>query len=572
MLFSYIRKYIPLFIIAALCMTLEVFMDLLQPNLIRIIVDEGVLMGDVQLIIRIGIIMLLVTFIGALGGSTNNVFVHISSQSVGNNIRKDAFSKIMTFSFPQMDRMGTGSLVTRVTNDITQIQNFLSVFVRSIIRNGFMVVGAIFFMYRLYPGFGLTVLMALPVMFLIMVICLSRANPYFDRLQKSLDQVNSILQEDITGLRIIKACVKEIYEKLRFNKANDELIRNQLKIIVIFAFLNPVLNSIIYLITAAILVMGSYQVRDGVLMPGAVMAALTYTMRLLHGVLMVVMIFQNISRGLVSWKRLKEVLTTEPEIVDGERCDGDGSHGELEFRNVSFSYPTSDRPTLEGIDLTVHRGETLGILGSTGSGKTTLINLIPRFYDVTSGEILIDGVNIKEYRLESLRSKVSLALQKSELFTLSIRDNISWGDRSASAEEIVESARIAQADQFIEKLEDGYETQVEERGMSLSGGQKQRIALARATLKKSEFLILDDATSALDLKTEADFFSSLSKARPEVTKIIVAQRIASVLHADRIIVLENGHIAASGKHRELIESSPIYQDIYYSQQGKEGLV
>ena len=552
MLLSYIRRYLHLFIIAALCMTLEVFMDLLQPNLIRIIVDQGVLMGNVQLIVRTGTIMLLVTFIGALGGSANNVFVHISSQGVGNSIRKDAFSRIMTFSFPQMDRMGAGSLVTRVTNDITQIQNLLSVFVRSIIRNGFMVFGAIFFMYRLYPGFGLTVLAVLPFMFLVMGICLSRANPYFDKLQRSLDQVNTILQEDITGLRIIKACVKELYEKVRFNKANDELIRNQLKIIVIFAFLNPVLNSMIYLITAAILVMGSYQVGSGVLM--------------------VVMIFQNISRGLVSWHRLREVLTAEPEIKDGPRSDGDGSRGELEFRNVSFSYPTGERAILDRIDLVVHRGETLGILGATGSGKSTLVNLIPRFYDVSSGEILIDGVNIKEYRLESLRSRISLALQKSELFTFSIRENISWGDRSASLSEIEESARIAQASEFIKRLEKGYETQVEERGMSLSGGQKQRIALARATLKKAEFIIMDDATSALDLRTEADFFAALSKARPDVTKIIVAQRIASILNADRIVVLDGGRIAASGRHSELMEKSEIYQDIYYSQLGKEELV
>ncbi len=572
MLFSYVKKYLPTFILAGICMALEVLMDLLQPNLIRIIVDQGVLMGDVQMIVNIGIIMLLVTFFGALCGSSNNVFVHLSTQNVGNNIRKDAFTKIMSFSFPQMDRMGTGSLVTRVTNDITQIQNFLSVFVRSIIRNGFMVFGAIFFMYRIYPGFGITVLIALPFMFLIMALCLSRANPYFDTLQRSLDEVNSILQEDITGMRIIKACVKEMYEKVRFGKANDDLIMNQLKILFIFAFLNPVLNSVIYLITAAILVIGNYQVQQGVLMPGAVMAAITYTTRLMHGVLMIVMIFQNISRGLVSWKRVKEVLTTRPDIVDGERSEGDGSTGELVFRSVSFSYPGNEERTLSDIDLEIHRGETLGILGSTGAGKTTLIELIPRFYDVTEGEILLDGVDIREYRLEALRSKVSIALQKSELFTLPIEENISWGDRSASREEIETSARIAQADDFIKKLEDGYTTMVDERGMSLSGGQKQRISLARAALKKAEFLILDDATSALDLKTEADFFTSLEEKRPEVTKIIVAQRIASVLHADRIIVLDGGRIVANGKHSDLMASSPIYRDIYYSQIGKEGSV
>ena len=300
------------------------------------------------------------------------------------------------------------------------------------------------------------------------------------------------------------------------------------------------------------------------------MAAVTYTTQMLNGVLMLVMLFQNISRGLASWKRIKELLDSEPELKDGSFDGGSGRQGEIEFRDVSFAYPGAARPVLEHIDLTVRQGETVAVMGATGCGKTTLVNLIPRFYDVTKGAVLVDGVDVREYHQQALREKVSITLQKAELFTVPIMKNIAWGRPAAPMEAIVSAAETAQADEFIRATPDGYHTVVAERGMSLSGGQRQRLSIARAVVKSAEILIFDDSTSALDLKTEANLYHSLQKSRPDATKIIVAQRIASVRQADRIVVLENGRISAVGPHEELLANCKVYQDIYYSQLGEEG--
>ncbi|WP_298034185.1 ABC transporter ATP-binding protein [uncultured Dysosmobacter sp.] len=376
------------------------------------------------------------------------------------------------------------------------------------------------------------------------------------------------MQEDISGIRIIKACVREAYEKARFGKANDALVRTQLRVLVIFAFMNPAVNALMYGVVAVILYTGFFQAASGSVTPGDVMAAVTYTTQLLNGVLMLVMLFQNISRGLASWKRVKELLNSTPELADGS-FDGDTKRrGEIEFRDVSFTYPGAARPVLEHIDLTIRQGETVAVMGATGCGKTTLANLIPRFYDVTEGAVLVDGVDVREYRQRALREKVAIALQKAELFTVPIGENIAWGKPGASAEEIASAAEAAQADGFIRSTPEGYDTVVAERGMSLSGGQKQRLSIARAVLKRAEILILDDATSALDLKTEADLYRALEEKHPGTTKIIVAQRIASVRRADRIVVLENGRLAAVGTHEELLAGCKVYQDIYHSQMGE----
>lgn len=485
-------------------------------------------------------------------------------------MRKDCFRRIMTFSFPQLDQFGIGSLVTRVTNDITQVQNLVSQFVRGMIRTSLLMFGSIYFMFRLNRDFGLIVLCAFPFIVGCLAFCLWKANPLFSKLQTQLDAINAIMQEDVSGIRIIKACVKEIYEKLRFRKANDELIKTQLQVLVIFAFMNPVINALMYIVVAVILLAGSFEVADGAATPGTIMAAVTYTTQLLNGILMLVMLFQNISRGLASWKRVKEVLNSEPELKDGVFDGNTSLRGEIELRDVSFSYPGTDRMVLEHINLIVHKGETVAIMGATGCGKTSLVNLIPRFYDVTSGAVIVDGVDVREYRQNALRSKIAITLQKSELFSTTIRDNISWGAPDASSENIKEAAVTAQADKFISAASDGYESMVAERGMSLSGGQRQRLSIARAIAKNAEILIFDDSTSALDLKTEADLYYAMQKANPGTTKIIVAQRIASVRRADRIVVLENGRIAAVGTHEELLESCGVYQDIYHSQIGKDG--
>lgn len=574
-MWNYVKRYLLYAALAALFMVGEVSMDLVQPEIMSRIVDEGVLglnnggTGSLSLIWKLGIWMIGLVLFGGLCGSLNNAFVHISSQNIGNEIRKDCFQRIMTFSFPQLDKFGTGSLITRVTNDITQVQIFVSLFVRGMIRTAVLMFGSMYCMFRLNRDFGFIVMCAFPLIVGCLIFCMVKAGPLFVRLQAQLDAINEIMQEDVSGIRVIKACVREIYEKVRFGKANDELIRTQLRVLVIFAFMNPVVNALMYLVVAVILLTGSFEVGSGKVTPGVIMAAITYTTQLLNGILMLTMLFQNISRGLASWKRLKEILYSEPQLMDGKWDDKTDKHGEIEFRDVSFAYPGTDQSVLEHISITVHPGETLAVMGTTGCGKTSLVNLIPRFYDATAGSVYVDGIDVREYKQKVLREKISVVLQKSELFNTTICENIAWGKPDAKLESIREAATVAQADDFINASPKGYHTVVAERGMSLSGGQKQRVSIARAIVKQAEILIFDDSTSALDLKTEADFYNALQEISPESTKIIVAQRIASVRRADRIIVLENGRIAGCDSHEKLLKSCKAYQDIYYSQMGEE---
>ena len=569
-MFKYIKKYFFFAIIAALFMFGEVSMDLIQPQIMSRIIDEGVLgVGGLKIIYRLGLLMTVLVIFGGLCGCLNNVFVNISGQNIGNEMRKDCFKKIMSVSFPELDKLTTGSLITRVTNDITQVQNFLSQFVRGMLRTFLLMFGSMYCVFRLNFTFGLIVLGAFPLILGCLYFCMMKADPLFMKLQAKLDRVNAIMQEDISGIRLIKACVREKYEKIRFGRANDELTDIQLTTLIIFAFMNPVINALMYVVIALILILG-YSGKAAT--AGSIMAAVTYTTHLLHSILMTVMLFQNISRGIASWKRVKEILNIEPKIKDGNKNFPNISNnkcGEIEFRDVSFSYSNDNNQViLSNINLKINRGETVAIMGATGCGKTSLVNLIPRFYDVTGGAVFINGVDVREFSLKDLREKIAFVMQKSELFSTTIKENIAWGCPTASFEEICKAAVTAQADDFINSTPNKYDTVVAERGMSLSGGQKQRLSIARAVLKNAEIIILDDATSALDLKTEADFYDALHKLNPETTKIIIAQRIASVKNADRIIILENKKILAQGTHSELMETCKAYQEIYNSQMGE----
>uniref|UniRef100_UPI00402A1E06 ABC transporter ATP-binding protein n=1 Tax=Lachnospira sp. TaxID=2049031 RepID=UPI00402A1E06 len=569
---KYLKKYWLFTMLAPLFMIGEVSMDLIQPELMSHIIDDGVLginsggVGNLDIILGTGIRMVLLVAAGGVCGVMSGVFANLSAQQFGNDVRKDTFKRIMSFSFEQTDKFSTGSLITRVTNDITQLQNFVMQCMRGFVRTSMLFIGGIVCMIGLNIQFGLVIACALPFIVICVIYFIAKSNPKFTILQKKLDKLNNIMQENVSGSRVVKAYVKEDYETERFNKANDELVGTQLDVLLLLSYMTPVMNIILNLSVVAVIKVGGIQVMDGSATPGNVMAAITYCSQVLNAVMRMTMIFQTASRGVASQKRIMEILNCEPAIKDGAYDGETIVKGKVEFRNVSFAYPgNEDASVIEDFNLVISPGETIGILGATGCGKTSLISLIPRFYDVTKGAVLVDDVDVRNYKLEVLRDKIAVSLQKSEIFTASIADNIAWGLPDATPDNIAAAADTAQAAQFINNRKDGMQTIVSQGGHSLSGGQRQRVAIARAVIKPAEILIFDDATSALDLKTEAELYSNLGKNKKDITKIIIAQRIASVKNADRIVVMDNGKLADVGSHEQLMITSSIYKDIYDSQ-------
>lgn len=569
---KYLKKYWLFTMLAPLFMIGEVSMDLIQPELMSHIIDDGVLginsggVGNLNIILGTGIRMVLLVAAGGVCGVMSGVFANLSAQQFGNDVRKDTFKRIMSFSFEQTDKFSTGSLITRVTNDITQLQNFVMQCMRGFVRTSMLFIGGIVCMIGLNIQFGLVIACALPFIVICVIYFIAKSNPKFTILQKKLDKLNNIMQENVSGSRVVKAYVKEDYETERFNKANDELVGTQLDVLLLLSYMTPVMNIILNLSVVAVIKVGGIQVMDGSATPGNVMAAITYCSQVLNAVMRMTMIFQTASRGVASQKRIMEILNCEPAIKDGAYDGETIVKGKVEFRNVSFAYPgNEDASVIEDFNLVISPGETIGILGATGCGKTSLISLIPRFYDVTKGAVLVDDVDVRDYKLEVLRDKIAVSLQKSEIFTASIADNIAWGLPDATPDNIAAAADTAQAAQFINNRKDGMQTIVSQGGHSLSGGQRQRVAIARAVIKPAEILIFDDATSALDLKTEAELYSNLGKNKKDITKIIIAQRIASVKNADRIVVMDNGKLADVGSHEQLMITSSIYKDIYDSQ-------
>ena len=576
----YLKPYWLFALLCPLAMILEVSMDLLQPTLMSDIVDNGIL-GDaaadenLRYVLITGLKMLVFSLIGCFGGIASAAFGTAAAQKMGNDLRKDAFAKVMHMSFQQTDKFTTGSLVTRLTNDITAIQEFVAMSLRMFVRTGMQFIGGIAVILTLNVNFGIVLVISLPVQLIAVAIIMKKASPLFSIVQSRLDKVNSVVQENVSGARVVKAFTREEYEINRFDNANTDLMTTNLKVQKLLATLNPILMIIMNASVIAIIMIGGFQVEAKAMQVGEVMAAVTYITQILMSVMMVGMMFQQVSRSAASMKRVNEVLSTNPVISDGHKSADSDNSGTVEFRNVDFSYPgSSGKPVLSGIDLKAEKGQMIAILGSTGCGKTSLVNLVPRFYDATKGDVLVDGVNVKDYDVDTLRSKIGVVLQKSELFSGTVAENIRWGCDTATDEEVKTAAKIAQAEEFIDGFNDGYDTMISEKGASLSGGQKQRMAIARAIIKKPEILIFDDSTSALDLSTEAKLHKALRENLSGVTVIMIAQRIASVMRADKIAVLENGSICAFGTHKELMESSSVYRDIYYSQmkQGEEEAV
>lgn len=590
-LLKYLKKYWYFALLAPIFMIAEVTMDMLVTNkmgtMIDIVNSYGPTSDNNQFlntIVSNGIIMLALVLIGVVSGILSGVFANLASQKFANDLRKDLFSKIMHLSFQQSDDFSTASLVTRVTNDVTAVQTMIAMAIRMFIRSLSMFILGIVFTLQISKQFMIVLAVALPLEILIMVFFVIKAFPMFSIVQTKLDKVNSVVHENLTGARVVKAFSKEDYEYNRFVEANDTLTSITLKVNKLMAIIMPLFMLIVYAGMIAIYYIGANSQFDAMLYlenfatsidpkisVGEMEKATTYIMMIMSSLLMIGMTFANMARAAASGKRINEVLET-PDII----CDGNldvktlKETGTIEFKNVDFAYPNASASVLENINLKIEKGETVAIVGATGSGKTTLVNLITRFYDVTKGEILVDGENIKNYKLVDLRNKIAIVLQKAELFAGTIKENIKWGNPNATDEEVEWAANIAQAIEFIDSKEKKFDEYVEEKGTSLSGGQRQRLSIARAIVKKPEILIFDDSTSALDLVTEAKLYKAMRDNIADTTKIVVAQRIATAKNADKIVVLDGGTIIAYDTHENLLANCEIYQDIYNSQLKREG--
>lgn len=576
---SYVKRYWWSALLAPSLMFLEVFMDMLLPNQMQEMVDFAIPSGNLGYIATIGLKMLLFAFLGLVGGVLSGVFTNYTGYKFANDMRKDLFDKIMDLSVIDATEFSTGSLITRVTNDVTQIQNFVSMALRMFIRALSLFVLGIIFTIRINSIFGVVIAIALPVEILIMLIFMKKVFPHFGKIQKELDEVNVIVHENVTGARVVKAFSKEEYEKERFVDANNTYTHTLLTINKYSALLMPVLTLIIYVAQEAIYYLGGTRIiafydhleADLNITIGQISAATTYITMICNALINLGMIFTHIGRAMISVRRVNEILDCPLDIVDGDKDISEiEANGLIEFENVSFGYPKSKSKVLDNISFKINKGETIAIVGSTGCGKSTLVHLLVRMYDTTEGSVMIDGVNVKDYKLHQLRDKIAIVLQKSELFAASLADNIRWGKPDATIEEVIEAAKIAQAHEFIFNKPMGYDEFVEQKGMSLSGGQKQRLSIARAIVKKPEIIIFDDSTSALDLLTEAKLYEAMRQKLGNVTKIVVAQRIATARNADKIMVLDNAKIVAFDTHDNLMLSSDVYRDIYNSQLKKEG--
>ena len=568
---SYLKPYWFIAMWSPIFMMGEVLIDLELPTIMAEIVNEGIINGSgMDVIIPLGIKMLIYVILGGIFGVGAAFFASYASQNFGNSLRKSAFSKVMALSIEQTDKFTTGSLVTRMTNDISMVQQFVATALRMFFRSPIFFIGGIIKAIALNAKFGVVIAITIPIQLVVVLFVVFKVRPMFDAVQKKLDKVNSVVQENVTGARVVKAYVREEHENERFDAANKDLSGTMFKIQRLMALMNPVMMIVLNFAVISLIVVGGNHISTvGGILVGDIMAAVTYISQILMSMMMISMLFQSFSRASASSKRIEEVLDAEPVVAEGNISIAEnGEKGHIVFENVSFRYPDSPEdsaPVLSNIDLDIKQGENIAVLGATGSGKTTLVNLIPRFYDVTGGKILLDGKDVRDYSFEELRSKVALVLQKSELFSGTVAENLRWGNPDATDEELKKAAEIAQADSFIESFGEGYDTMIAEKGASLSGGQKQRLSIARAILKKPEIIIFDDSMSALDLKTSAKLSSALRAEMADTTVITIAQRVASVMNADRIIVLDGGGISAIGTHKELMENSDVYRDIYNSQ-------
>lgn len=578
---KYVRPYLYAFILGPIFMIVEVIGEVLMPKLLQMIIDNGIGTdgeGDIGYIIGIGALMVVTALLMMLGGVMGAFFAIRASVNFAADLRQDLFEKVQKFSFANIERFSTGSLITRLTNDVTNLQNTVSMALRMMLRAPGMLIGALIMAFAMNPELAAVLIVIIPLLIIALMLIMKTAFPRFNIMQKKIDNVNSVVQENITNVRVVKSFVRESHEVGKFDVANSDLKDNSMSAFKIVILTQPVMTLAMNITTILVVWLGGKQILGGSMPIGELTAFTTYVVQILMSLMFVSMIMIMGSRALASSARIKEVLNTEIDLNDDEavknaaegRENPKVNVGSVEFRNVSFKYyKKRSQKVLSDISFKIEPGQVVGIIGSTGSGKTSLVQLIPRLYDVTEGEVLVDGVNVKDYMLDDLRNGVAMVLQNNVLFSGSIEDNLRWGDENADEEDIRRVAEYAQADGFVQSFTDGYKTFINQGGVNVSGGQKQRLCIARALLKHPKILILDDSTSAVDTATEAIIRSNFLKEIPETTKLIIAQRISSVIDADNIIVLNEGGIVGMGTHDELMNSCGTYKEIYYSQVEKE---
>jgi len=554
--------------LAPLLMVLEVSMDLLQPRMVERIVDEGIAKLNMPLVIQTGLLMVAMALIGMVGGASNGIFASLAVQSMGADLREALFRKVQTFSFGNLDRLGTGPLITRLTNDVTQVQDAIMILLRILVRAPLLLVGSLVMAVVTAPQLSWVPLSLIPVVLLIVLWIIKKATPMFAQVQQRLDTVNAVMQENLAGVRVVKAFVRMAHEKDRFGGANDGLMNQVISVARTIALVGPAMMITMNVGVVAVLWFGGIQVTQGTMHVGQIIAFANYMLTTLFSLTMVSMLIMQVSRAEASAQRIQEVLTSEPEVQNRPGALAIlAPQGRVAFEHVTFGYGAGDEPVLKDVDFVAEPGQTVALLGTTGAGKSSLVHLIPRFYDVTAGRVTIDGIDVRDVDQSALRRNIGIALQETVLFSGTVRDNIRYGRPDATDDEVIAAAKAAQAHDFILSFPDGYDTVLGQRGVNLSGGQKQRIAIARALLLRPAVLILDDSTSSVDLETEARIQAALESLMRGRTSFVIAQRISTVMNADKILVLDGGRIAAQGKHQELMTSSPVYREIYESQLG-----
>lgn len=568
----YARKYSMGFCTAVFFVMLEAFCDLMQPTIMSKIVDVGVANKDLNYVIKMGIIMLIIAGFGAIAASIRNVVASNVSQKFGTEMRSDLFKKIQGFSFENVDKFEGATLVTRLTNDVTQVQNFVNGLMRILVKAPIVGIGSIIMAVRLNLRLSMILFAIVPVVAILIFGNMKLGYPYFIKVQKSLDSVNRVMREYLSGVRVVKAFNRFDYEIDRFQKKNIQLTQSSTAAMKVTAVFTPIIGLVVNIGIVLVIWIGGINVNKGNMHVGQIIAFTNYMTQILFSLMMITNVFTMFVRAKASSQRISEVFSEVDSMINGKEIMEDAMcKGRVDFEHVFFSYNKDKEPILKDISFTCLKGETVGIIGSTGSGKSTLVNLIPRFYDTLSGEIKVNGVNIKKLDIKSLREKIAVVPQKAILFSGTIHGNIKWGSEEASFEEIQAASIVAEAHEFIDKHPDGYNAKIGQGGVNFSGGQKQRISIARALIKKAEILILDDATSAVDTDTEVKIRKSLKKYAKDLTCILIAHRITSVMGADKIIVLDNGEIKGIGSHAQLLKSCDIYNDIFLSQIGKEML-